>query len=54
MAVGVLVDLAGPKIRLGTLHTDPTECEPGDKFRFIRGDVATAADVLTSNYAAGE
>ncbi len=50
MAVGVLVDLAGPKIRLGTLHTDPTNCEPGSKFRFIRGDVATAADTLTSNY----
>ena len=27
--VGVLVDLAGPKIRLGELFADPTTCEVG-------------------------
>ncbi|MFO0260503.1 MAG: pyruvate kinase, partial [Planctomycetota bacterium] len=28
--VGILVDLAGPKIRLGQLHTDPLELHAGD------------------------
>jgi pyruvate kinase len=49
--VGVLVDLAGPKIRLGELFEDPTECQPGEVFRFVTGDKTTARDVLTSNYA---
>jgi pyruvate kinase len=48
--VGVLVDLAGPKIRLGTLHTDPTECEPGAIFRFIPGAKSSSFDELTSTY----
>jgi pyruvate kinase len=48
--VGVLVDLAGPKIRLGELHTDPTECIPGETFRFVRGDKPQAADELTCTY----
>jgi pyruvate kinase len=51
MTVGVLVDLAGPKIRLGTLHTDPTVCEVGAVYRFVRGTTTTAADVLTATYA---
>jgi pyruvate kinase len=49
--VGVLVDLAGPKIRLGELFEDPTEFEHGAKFTFVRGDKPSAADELTSNYA---
>jgi pyruvate kinase len=49
--VAVLVDLAGPKIRLGELFQDPTECEPGEVFRFVPGDKTTARDTLTSNYA---
>ncbi|MDX1946932.1 MAG: pyruvate kinase [Pirellulaceae bacterium] len=49
--VGVLCDLAGPKIRLGLLHTDPTECEPGTVYRFIKGSKSAAADELTSTYA---
>jgi len=49
--VGVLVDLAGPKIRLGELFEDPTECKSGEVFRFVPGDKSTARDVLTSNYA---
>ncbi len=50
--VGVLVDLAGPKIRLGELHTDPTDCVPGEIFRFVRGTKPQAADELTCTYAA--
>jgi pyruvate kinase len=49
--VGVLVDLAGPKIRLGELFEDPTECQPGEVFRFVPGEESNARDVLTSNYA---
>ncbi len=49
-AIGILVDLAGPKIRLGELYSDPTECEEGRNFRFIRGDVAGRTDELVSNY----
>ena len=48
--VGVLVDLAGPKIRLGELHTDPTVCETGQVYRFIPGTKSTAPTDLTSNY----
>ena len=49
--VGVLIDLAGPKMRLGELHTDPTGCELGAIFRFVRGTKSGAADELTSTYA---
>lgn len=49
--VGVLVDLAGPKIRLGELFEDPTECQTGDVFRIVPGEKTNARDVLTSNYA---
>lgn len=49
--VGVLVDLAGPKIRLGELYEDPTVCEPGDEFLFVRGNTTTSRDELLSNYA---
>lgn len=48
--VGILVDLAGPKIRLGKLHTDPTPCNAGETYRFVRGDQTGAPDELTSNY----
>lgn len=48
--VGILVDLAGPKIRLGTLHTDPTVCEPGAIYRFVSGPQSNAPDELTSTY----
>ncbi len=49
--VGVLVDLAGPKIRLGELFADPTTCEVGETFRFVPGTKSNAADELTSTYA---
>ena len=48
--VGVLVDLAGPKIRLGELFSDPTLCEVGQIFRFVPGTRSNAADELTSTY----
>jgi pyruvate kinase len=48
--VGVLVDLAGPKIRLGDLFADPTMCEVGQQFRFVPGTKSAAADELTSTY----
>ena len=48
--IGVLVDLAGPKIRLGELFEDPTTCREGDHFTFVQGDTATAPDQLVSTY----
>jgi pyruvate kinase len=50
MPVGVLVDLAGPKIRLGELFTDPTNCEVGAEFRFIPGTKSSAENELTATY----
>ena len=49
--VGILVDLAGPKIRLGQLFEDPTECLPGSEFHFVRGTVPASRRDLVSNYA---
>ncbi|TWU26336.1 Pyruvate kinase [Novipirellula galeiformis] len=49
--VGVLLDLAGPKMRLGQLVTDPLVCEVGATLSFIRGDSSTEASELTSTYA---
>jgi pyruvate kinase len=49
-AVGILLDLSGPKIRLGQLAQDPYNVETGAKVRFIRGDVTTETDVFTCNY----
>ena len=48
--IGVLVDLAGPKIRLGELHTNPLNCEPDQEVRFVTGTPANSHE-LTSNYA---
>lgn len=49
--VGILVDLAGPKIRLGQLHTDPLELHTGDSIDFVRGDKPAHARELTCGYA---
>ncbi|REJ69802.1 MAG: pyruvate kinase [Planctomycetota bacterium] len=49
--VGVLVDLSGPKIRLGTLLDDPTPCRHGESFEFVPGDTAQRPDQLVTNYA---
>ena len=48
--VAILVDLAGPKIRLGELPGGRLMCEAGAHVRFIRGNSATAVGELTTNY----
>ncbi|MFN7734203.1 MAG: pyruvate kinase [Pirellula sp.] len=49
--VAVLLDLAGPKIRLGKLVHDPLEVEVGQELSFVRGEESSSPDELTSNYA---
>lgn len=46
----VLLDLAGPKIRLGNLVEDPLDCEVGRELTFIRGKQSGRANELTSSY----
>ena len=46
----VLLDLAGPKIRLGELVEEPHFCDIGIKYRFIRGDKSSDPFELTSTY----
>ncbi len=48
--IGVLVDLAGPKMRLGELPDGQIRCAMGAQLRFIRGDVINKADELTTTY----
>lgn len=48
--IAILVDLAGPKIRLGKLFQSPVECVAGATFRFSNATKASAADELISNY----
>ncbi len=48
--IGILIDLAGPKIRLGQLVVEPLACAEGATFRFVRGDQSSRADELTTNY----
>jgi pyruvate kinase len=43
--VGVLVDLAGPKMRLGALPGGQLLCRTGDRVRFVRGQELEAAAV---------
>ncbi len=43
----VLLDLAGPKMRLGTLVKDPLECHDGDMLRFVAGKEAPDERSLT-------
>ncbi len=40
--VGVLVDLAGPKMRLGELPGGQLLCRTGDRVRFVRGETTAA------------
>ncbi|MFO1066224.1 MAG: pyruvate kinase, partial [Pirellulales bacterium] len=49
--VATLLDLAGPKIRLGKLVQDPLEVEPGRELTFVRGEEVTEPDHLCSNYS---
>ncbi len=48
--VGVLLDLSGPKIRLGTLLQDPLVCEMGMELSFVGGTQASSETELTSSY----
>jgi pyruvate kinase len=48
--IAVLVDLAGPKIRLGELPAGALECELNAEFRFVRGDEPRAPDELVTTY----
>ena len=48
--VGVLVDLAGPKIRLGELPGGEFLCSPGARLRFVRGSRPTGPNQLTTSY----
>ncbi len=48
--VAILVDLAGPKIRLGELPGDELQCLPGQHVRFVRGRQSTIPGELTTTY----
>ncbi len=48
--VAVLLDLAGPKIRLGSLAVEPMELETGSEVTFIRGEHVSEPTQLCSNY----
>lgn len=48
--VAVLLDLSGPKIRLGKLAQDPMEVEAGQELKLVRGEETTAPFCLCSNY----
>ena len=48
--IGVLVDLAGPKIRLGEIPGGAVECLEGATLRFVRGSESKAADEFTVTY----
>ncbi len=47
---GILVDLAGPKIRLGQLTQDPLEIFNGQQVSFVRGLESSSDVELTCNY----
>ena len=46
--IGVLADLAGPKIRLGELPGDVLRCSVGDEFSFVRGHGTTMTELETT------
>ncbi len=48
--IGVLADLAGPKIRLGELHGGQQECVEGAELRLVRGAVSPGPGILVSEY----
>ncbi len=48
--VATLLDLSGPKIRLGQLARDPLEVEPGMELIFVRGEKCSQPLELCSNY----
>ncbi len=48
--VAILMDLAGPKIRLGELSEQPLVCELGMELTFVRGPDSRGPRELTSTY----
>ncbi len=48
--IGILVDLGGPKLRLGQLPGDEVELRSGEEFRFVRGDFSQDPKQLVSSY----
>ena len=48
--VGVLVDLQGPKIRLGTFSGGPVLLQPGSQFTITTEDVDGDADIAATTY----
>jgi pyruvate kinase len=49
-AVGVLVDLQGPKIRLGTFSTGPVILHEGDQFTITTDETAGDASLVSTTY----
>jgi pyruvate kinase len=50
-SVGVLVDLQGPKIRLGNFASGPVALAPGDRFTITTEDVPGDRDLVSTTYA---
>jgi pyruvate kinase len=50
LPAGILVDLAGPKIRLGQLTQNPLVLNNGDEIKFVRGTQSNSDDELTCIY----
>ncbi|MEC8555580.1 MAG: pyruvate kinase [Planctomycetota bacterium] len=48
--VAILLDLAGPKSRLGQLLEDPLEVEPGDELEIVRAGAVEKPNQLCSTY----
>ncbi len=48
--IGILADLAGPKIRLGELPGDQLECREGAVLRFVRGHQPHGPEELVTTY----
>jgi pyruvate kinase len=46
--VGVLLDLAGPKMRLGELPGGQLTCNRGDRLRIVRGQPQSASELSTT------
>ncbi|MCA9241439.1 MAG: pyruvate kinase, partial [Planctomycetales bacterium] len=49
--IGILVDLAGPKFRLGEIEDDRVFCETGAEFWFLEGKESHAKNEFTCTYA---
>ncbi len=51
-SVAVLLDLAGPKIRLGEIPGGSLECHANDRVRFVKGPAASGTGELTTTFPA--